>query len=385
MNLQPLDYTTPSLFSALSNCFLQAAFRSDASYITFQPPAMRLGIACHALLERIARGTLLDLSPDVWQDGLERIWQEEIHKQESQLLASIAERHFGQAETWPKYALQKARVFIRANKLLSYQYEHWQGGQGHRRSSSEQSYHSYNGLLRGRADMVYESSLGVELVDYKTGNIFDHDEIGNVAIRESYKQQLHLYAAMHHDCTGVWPVRGHLVPLTGEPVTIDIDPAVAEKLAQSALQQMAEFNECVSKATRRAELATPSISACHYCSYKAHCSAFWKFSFELGVWGSAAHLEAVVCELNHQENKRRASFLLQVVAGTLPAGEYTCYASRPEILMEGQRVRLINAWVNSQFEPQILKIHDYTVIYNLSSETTLQSSDDNTLLVENRC
>jgi hypothetical protein len=62
MNLHPLEYITPSSFFALSNCFLQAAFRVDASYVTFQPPAVRLGTACHALLERVAKGALIDCS-----------------------------------------------------------------------------------------------------------------------------------------------------------------------------------------------------------------------------------------------------------------------------------------------------------------------------------
>ena len=74
------------------------------------------------------------------------------------------------------------------------------------------NYQAFDGQLRGCADVVFESAQGVELIDYKTGKIFDEDEDGNCTVKEKYWQQLHLYAAMHQDCTGTWPVKGHLVP-----------------------------------------------------------------------------------------------------------------------------------------------------------------------------
>ncbi len=361
MNLRPLQYITPGSFGALSACFLQAAFRADASFVTFQPPAIRLGIACHALLERVAKGALLDVSPDAWQDGLESIWLEEIYTQEHALLVSEQERHFGRAETWPKYALQKARVFIKAQKLLRYQFERRQNRTGYGRSASEKPYHAYNGRLRGRADVVYESSRGVELIDYKTGHILDEAESGDATIKEIYKQQLLLYAAMHHDHTGVWPVRGHVVPLTGKPITIEIHPVAAEHLAQSALQQMALFNERISQITQTKELASPSYASCQHCAYKAYCPAFWEFPFIPSEWDSVAHLEIVVRQMSQQRGG--AVFLFRVVAGTLPEGEYACYSSRPGIFTEGQRAKVINVRVESQGETSTLKIRDHTIVY----------------------
>jgi RecB family exonuclease len=365
MNLRPLQYITPSSFRALSACFLQAAFRADASYVTFQPPAVRLGTACHALLERVAKGALLDVPPDAWQDGLESIWLEEVHIQERTLLVSEQERHFGRAETWPKYALQKARVFVKAQKLLRYQFERRENRMGYGRSASERPYHAYNGRLRGRVDVVYESSRGVELIDYKTGNILDEAESGDTTIKETYKQQLLLYAAMHHDYTGVWPVRGHVVPLTGKPITIEIHPVAAEYLAQSALQQMALFNERISQITQTNELASPSYASCRYCAYKVYCPAFWEFSFVPSEWDSVAHLEMAIKQATSWRDG--VKFSAQVIAGTLPIGTYTGYSSRPDNFAEGQQVRVIN--MQSKNLGETLKIHDHSTIYVLSSVT----------------
>lgn len=362
MNLQPLEYITPSIIAALSNCFLQAAFRANTTYTTFQPPAVRLGTVCHALLERVASGALVGLRPDSWQDGLEGIWQEEISKQESALLDSEQEKHFGRAETWPKYALQKARVFLRAEKLLTYQYERIQRGQQHSRSTSERPYEAYDGRLRGRADVVYESSQGVELVDYKTGKIYDEDETGDSTIKELYRQQLYLYAAMHRDCTNVWPVLGHIVPLTGQPVTIDIDPLEAERIVQSAMRQMEQFNERISQVKQYTELATPSIASCCYCSYKVYCPSFWQYSFEPSTWGSTAHLDVVVREIS-QQPRGASTLLLQIIGGTLPNGECICYISRSVNFVEGQRAKFINVQVEERKTIPVLRVHDHTVIY----------------------
>jgi RecB family exonuclease len=363
MNLHPLEYITPSSFFALSNCFLQAAFRVDASYVTFQPPAVRLGTACHSLLERVAKGVLIDAPSETWQDELESIWNEEINKQESSLLASVQERHFGRAETWPKYALQKARVFIKANKLLAYQHKRLQSGQRYGRSASERPYQAYNGRLRGRVDMILESHRGVELVDYKTGNILDEDEAGDFTIKESYRQRLLLYAAMHHDCTGVWPVRGHLVPLTGMPVSVDIDPIEAELIVQLAIQQMAQFNKCVSQVEQPADLASPSPEACRYCNYKAYCPAFWNYTFDASVWDSVAHLQVTVLDI-YQQHQGRTALLVQVIAGTLPRGKYLCHTNRLDLLTKGQQVALINVRIRDGETVSDLQIHDHTVIYN---------------------
>ena len=121
MELRPLVYITPSIISALNTCYLQVAFRSDLSTKMFLPPSVRLGTACHVLLERVAKGELINQPVEDWPEFLETIWREEIAKQEKVLLGSEWEKHFGHADTWPKYALQKARVFLRAEKLLSYQ------------------------------------------------------------------------------------------------------------------------------------------------------------------------------------------------------------------------------------------------------------------------
>lgn len=361
MKLRPLPYITPSIVSALNTCFLQVAFRADPSFKTFQPPAARLGTACHALLERVTKGELAVQPVEDWPGSLEIIWQEEIAKQEEALLTSKWEEHFGHAETWPQYSLQKARVFLKAEKLLTYQQKRLSRSfQQHRQFGVEQHYDTFQGKLRGRADVVYETEQGIELIDYKTGRIFDEDEVGNQRIRETYQNQLHLYAAMHHDVYGIWPVRGHLVPLTGQPVSIVIDPVQARRLVQAALDQMERFNKLVSEQISITKLAKPSVESCRYCSYKGDCPAFWQYPFEASDWGTSAHLEVIVLEITET---RRGEFvvILQAVAGTLPAGEYVFSTNRIANLIPGRRIRLINVHVQQQADGLRLIATDFTV------------------------
>ncbi len=362
MEVRPFSHITPSIISALEKCFLQAAFRADRTIKTFQPPPVRLGTACHALLERVAKGELANQSEEEWLNGLEAIWKDEITKQEAALLVSEQEKHFGRAESWPKYAIQKARVFLKAKKLLSYQRNRSLQTQRDAHLGVEHFYTAFEGRLRGRADVVYESEQGVELIDYKTGNIFDEDEDGERKVKERYRQQLHLYAAMHHDCTGVWPVRGHLVPLTGAPFTIEIDQVETQQLVQSALERMRQFNALVSQKAPIDALANPSFDACQTCNYKAYCPAFWACSHDSSAWGTSAHLEAIVLDL---KETRQGDYVvsLQVTAGTLPDGRFILYADRLGDLAVGRRVRLVNVRTQEENASLILKISDYTTIY----------------------
>lgn len=363
MELRPLNYITPSMVSALNTCFLQVAFRADPAIKVFQPPAARLGTACHALLERIAKGELASQPVEDWSASLEIIWQEEIAKQEEALLASRWEAHFGLAVTWPRYSLQKARVFLKAEKLLSYQKTHMaQATGGHHQFGVERYYQAFQERARGRVDVVYESEQGIELIDYKTGRIFDEDETGNQTIKESYKNQLHFYAAMHHDVYGSWPVKAHLVPLTGQPISIEIDPAQAGKLVQAAMDQMVQFNKLVSEQGSLTQLASPALESCRYCNYKADCPAFWRYPFEVEAsdWGIYAHLEAIILDVREMH---RGEFvvILEVVAGTIPTGNYMLNTNRLADLSPGRQMRLINAQVREQPDGLRLRATDNTI------------------------
>ena len=85
-NSRPFGHITPSSALSLETCYLQAVFQADPGAGTSRPPALRLGQASHALLERIARGELIGQPESEWATGLEELWQDEIGLQERSLL-----------------------------------------------------------------------------------------------------------------------------------------------------------------------------------------------------------------------------------------------------------------------------------------------------------
>ncbi len=272
LTVKPLKYITPSLVFALERCLLYVAFGLDEQYSSYRTysPRGRLGSITHDILEKVSKGILRDKNEVEWESSLLRLWDEKVEKHEQEVLASESERHYGVAEHWPRYNLQKALTIRKSLEIAaSLQKSAIYKSKGN--WETEQFIQAFDGKIRGRADAVYQSEQGVEIIDYKTGNIYDEDESGDSHLKTSYRRQLLLYAAMYHAETGQWPFRGHIVPLVGQQVTIEIDPVAANNEASTALSLLKQFNKSVSEGDSLLSLTQPSEQSCRYCTYKTIC------------------------------------------------------------------------------------------------------------------
>ena len=71
---------------------------------------------------------------------------------------------------------------------------------------------------------------------------------------------------------GAWPQSAHLLPFSGSPtVTIPVEPAACEALADDARRLIAAFNAAVPGT----QPATPSLQGCGYCPFPPQCDPFW--------------------------------------------------------------------------------------------------------------
>jgi hypothetical protein len=111
------------------------------------------------------------------------------------------------------------------------------------------------------------------VIDYKTGDVFEHGE-DNV-VKASYVRQLQLYAFLVKESTGRWPGRGVLFPMEGPPVEIDLCPSHCERIAAEALELLDRYNSAVSSPTGVPGLASPSPETCRWCAFQLICPAFW--------------------------------------------------------------------------------------------------------------
>jgi hypothetical protein len=135
---------------------------------------------------------------------------------------------------------------------------------------------SHDGLLAGAIDSVIRTHEGVILRDYKTGLIFEGQEI-----KPDYELQLKLYAALYHESFGEWPVALQIEPLSGDNVDISFTHDECAALLIKAAGVLTEVNHLVSSlqgsttlSQRISSLAQPDPKKCMYCQFRPKCGSY---------------------------------------------------------------------------------------------------------------
>ena len=136
-------------------------------------------------------------------------------------------------------------------------------------------------LLGGFVDKIVQCEHGAELIDYKTGEITDQ-ATGDV--RASYEVQLLLYAGLYHDSQGEWPCKLTLTTLYGIERDVPLDRTRSLKLMNEARDKLRELNELITEGFPPERFATPSPSACTFCSYRPACKQYWRVRGEEPDW-----------------------------------------------------------------------------------------------------
>jgi hypothetical protein len=251
-------------------CALRAGFSRCGqlkSFVLGNPKAW-LGTAYHKVMELLP--TILgDPDPVARADA---IWAQEISRLEYEASAHPLNARFGTALSWKGYFLVHATMRLRVQEAVA-------GGtlssasRGSPTTAARELYiKAGGGKLRGKIDMI----RGQDLIDYKTGDIFEDDEISGVlSLKPSYVRQLQMYAWLVHSSIGQWPQRGLLYPLAGPPVEVPLVLAECIAQAEDAMRRLDEYNTAVSDGTNISAMASPSPEACRWCPFKAVCPAFW--------------------------------------------------------------------------------------------------------------
>lgn len=329
MNFHPtkLSRISPTTAAKLRACPLRAAFDTDPDLrsTTITGPAARLGIVCHHILEAIGQGAI-PVDAD-WDQAFSTLWEREIAAQERSVAETPHDRHLGRARFWPQYGIRRARV----KRLAFHSWNARRGRPGfareeNARTFTERRYVAFDGKMVGIVDVVRAEGGEVIIEDYKTGAITEVDEAtGTTVPRDDYIQQVLLYAAMHHDTTGQWPLRGRLIPLEGDPIDIHIDPEQASRAADDVLDALKAYNESVDQWTAPEELARPASGTCLQCHYKGMCDAIWCHVDDTWAWRRHA-VEGIIIEA---EQRLGGTIVveIQVERGSVPPGRYILHAS----------------------------------------------------------
>jgi CRISPR/Cas system-associated exonuclease Cas4 (RecB family) len=317
---KPVQYVTPSSAYSISQCKLKVAYRSDQGYRGKTPSsqASRLGTACHEVLEAAGRGELPRSTGPEWRTAFDAKWGAAIRKQEEEASGNRFERHWPPAAKWRNYSIRKIATRRLAEELSA-------AGDG-AAPVLEERQEAFGGRLRGRADVIRRGAETTEIQDYKTGSLF---ESGSDELKESYRMQMLLYAALEEAETGRCPVRATLVPLEGERVSLEITSEDVAAAAEEALAGLDAYDQAIESGTPAQELGSPGLDACRFCTYAVRCPRFWQSATPEwageGVLAVAGH----VLRLEHAEHGS-VGILLDVTSGSGGEGEAWIYGVDPE-------------------------------------------------------
>jgi hypothetical protein len=259
-----------------------------------------------------------------FDSAFEVAWADAINQQASAAANHPAERHWPPPERWRNYAMRKVATKL-LGRRISFSGGNGGGSDGGRGGVRvEKSQDAAKGLIRGRADVIRRSPVH-EIEDYKSGALYEED---TGELKPSYKTQMLLYAVLEHADTGQWPLRATLIPLAGEPASIEVVPAEAEAEAAAALSALDSYNGSVSRVSPEA-LARPSPDHCRYCEHGVSCPAFWSTVSE--DWRDGAFV-AAAGYLRGRESAQRGAIALHVdvEAGSVASGAWTIERIDPD-------------------------------------------------------
>lgn len=315
---------SPTQLEILRTCQLRFAY--DHSPIhrarTFRGPSARLGLICHQILEQAGRGDFDETTS--LSDTFENQWEEFVVNQEKEAANLEAEQHLANRRFWPGYSVKKALLQQQVTKLVTDRkgvkpYK----GTGFFLSKpirgTEQRLSGFGGRIVGRADRIVDGPLGIEINDYKTGQILEAvDTAETETLRETHRRQLLLYAALVYDEIGKWPTVARVIPLSGQPIEIAVEPAEALAEANDALHLLSMYNVAAASQDPQT-LANPSSEHCHWCPYKGFCDPYWKAVNP--DWNTPSSIEGVLD--TYTKGINGASLKLTIRAGTLQTGTYS--------------------------------------------------------------
>ncbi len=343
LELSAISTVSPSLAELLRLCGLRTGLSrvQNATALVLGNPKAWLGTAYHEVLAAAGEQRSNAAADDVWEQA--------VGEQHERAEAHPLDRLFGAPHRWPGYHLIRAMALMRAQEVAG-EGEAAEAnagtppaGDGHAANGHERWLTAAGGRLVGRPDLLRDDAV----IDYKTGDVFEHGEAD--VVKASYVRQLQLYAFLVKESTGRWPTRGVLLPMEGVPVGVELDPAGCERVAAEALELLDEYNGAVSGTAGVPELATPSPETCRWCPFQLVCPAFWaaadsSWSEHLGT-AAVGGLASAAPEPIH--GGCALTLRLSVDQGTEPRGMVSLAPLQPSThptltaLQAGTRIRVV--------------------------------------------
>lgn len=273
--LNRIEWVYPSLYNNLKLCFLKGAYIENK----FPPQLSRspesvLGTVVHRMYELTSRGLISSLKE------FDEKWDEELDLIEKGLRESSLEKGIVPIkDTARDYEVKKEFCRLQINDNLKIK-------AGRRGKTESQVYHLNQEekiiipekSVKGKIDLVIKKGGYIEIIDYKTGNIFEKGS-GGKKVKAEIVTQLIFYSGLYFFYHGVWPAKLSVMDQLGNRVNIPYSHADATELIANAQCLMFSIN-CILENTNITEreklhlLARPSPTSCKFCNYRPSCYAY---------------------------------------------------------------------------------------------------------------
>ncbi|MGO8714402.1 MAG: RecB family exonuclease [Smithella sp.] len=292
MPLKKINRISPSRYFALKSCTLHEiwAANKDITHLLPVAPASRLGIVVHKILEEAGRAIIVD------EETMNESWEKNLKLIEHEMSILWFERHLVPLSMNVRnYEVKRQQCFMAVRKLISYKSKFFETYKTDKEWETEVWVESADKEIGGWLDSIRLNSDGVQIIDYKTGSLFNFPN-NKDTIKTGYQQQLKLYAALYNNSWGIWPSRLTILGLDLKEYDIEFSQEECKALLQEAKMSLESVNEKLDKGYSQQEFAMPSGTSCFTCKYRPGCIMYWFKRQENNEWPNDCL--AVIKEMN---------------------------------------------------------------------------------------
>jgi len=363
--VEPLDRISPSQYSWLRECSLRGVLSKSSFSLLPVSPKARIGTVAHKVMEEVSNGKL---DPREEEHFRER-WESLITEKEREMSSSwLNHRFVPLSRSVPELEVIFYQTLNRAKGLWGKKEESIGTGT----AQAEKWVESSDGSVGGFIDRVIGTGERVILLDYKSGSLYSSpsDEGGRRGLKDRYKVQVKLYAALYHEMEDTWPEELKLVALNGATEQVEHTKEECRELLEEASQLLDRINQQVLE-VRNSDLnpdvlADPSPETCAFCDFRPVCRAYWE---ERPEGGDA---ESWPCDLTGNVTTWEAGPNGEIILRLLPSfgkTEKVVHGIEPEVihgngtsaLTENSEVQLYNLYRQSD---EVFQGTSYTAVYS---------------------
>lgn len=273
--LKPIKRISPSRYINLQSCNLKGILSAN-NFSNLLPnyPSAYLGITIHKLIELALKGRIRD-NKEISQE-----WDKIVNAIENDMLKNKLEAHLVPLELNARnFEVKKITAFNMVRHIIEDKDKNYEKSN----IESEKWLEAADGKLCGKIDLIKKNNEYIEIIDLKTGNIFDN----NLDVQEpkkEYQLQLKIYAALYFSNYKIWPKKLLIVDPNGRSYNIPFTPHECMNIFNMTKDSLKKINKLITDGKTPEFFANPSSDTCKFCYYRPICSKYWDIYPNTSDW-----------------------------------------------------------------------------------------------------